>query len=215
MGDKLLPFLLFHGDMNGCDVMNKRNRFNFPRFHWSSPSPKYDTGWCKAIPAASYQTWNDFHGEHRTHSSWLYTFESYSKQYPWPSKINKAVWRGSRTHDKYLYGSELSEIPRGRLVKQSMEHPDLIYAGFYRLNNMYESRKDEADRIEFEDQMKYKAILDVDGNNWSARFPKLLCTNSVVIKVCVRVSVLFIVTCAKLQQVHYDFDPLFVFSFID
>ena len=26
------------------------------------------------------------------------------------------------------------------------------------------------------------AIIDIDGNNWSARFPSLLCTNSVIIK---------------------------------
>ena len=29
----------------------------------------------------------------------------------------------------------------------------------------------------FNDQMEYKAIVDIDGNDWSSRFPKLL-TNS-------------------------------------
>ena len=29
----------------------------------------------------------------------------------------------------------------------------------------------------------FAAIIDIDGNNWSARFPSLLCTNSVVIKI--------------------------------
>lgn len=27
------------------------------------------------------------------------------------------------------------------------------------------------------------AIIDIDGNNWSARFPSLLCTNSIVVKI--------------------------------
>ena len=28
-----------------------------------------------------------------------------------------------------------------------------------------------------------KAIIDIDGNNWSARFPYLLCTNSIIIRI--------------------------------
>ena len=31
--------------------------------------------------------------------------------------------------------------------------------------------------------MKYKAVLDIDGNSWSSRFPRLLCYNSAVIKI--------------------------------
>jgi hypothetical protein len=37
--------------------------------------------------------------------------------------------------------------------------------------------------MEFDEQMNYKAIMDIDGNSWTGRFSKLLCTNSVVIKV--------------------------------
>ncbi len=71
-----------------------------------------------------------------------------------------------------------------------MHYPNLLDAGFVKLNQQYKNREEElrnqtvlTDRIEFNDQMRFKAILDIDGNNWSARFPKLLCTNSVVIKV--------------------------------
>jgi len=28
-----------------------------------------------------------------------------------------------------------------------------------------------------------QAVIDIDGNNWSARFPSLLCANSIVIKI--------------------------------
>ena len=31
--------------------------------------------------------------------------------------------------------------------------------------------------------MSHKAIIDIDGNNWSARFNTLLCYNSVIIKI--------------------------------
>ena len=76
-------------------------------------------------------------------------------------------------------------------MQKSVENPGLIDAGFVKLIQQYEPKKYEllnqttilTDRMEFDDQMKYKAILDIDGNNWSARFPKLLCSNSVVIKV--------------------------------
>ena len=38
-------------------------------------------------------------------------------------------------------------------------------------------------RLSLPDFMKYKAIIDIDGNSWSSRFGNLLCTNSVIIKV--------------------------------
>jgi len=75
-------------------------------------------------------------------------------------------------------------------VQTSMEHPELIDAGFVNILQQYLSQKNDlvnqtiiADRMRFDHQMKYKAIFDIDGNNWSSRFPKLLCTNSVIIKV--------------------------------
>jgi Glycosyl transferase family 90 len=40
-----------------------------------------------------------------------------------------------------------------------------------------------ADFIPSSDFAKYAAILDTDGNSWSSRFGRLLCTNSVVLKV--------------------------------
>lgn len=84
----------------------------------------------------------------------------------------------------------MNETPRGKLVQKSMASPGVIDAGFVKLNQQYSSRETElsnqtilTERMHFDDQMKYKAILDIDGNNWSGRFPKLLCTNSVTIKI--------------------------------
>ncbi len=37
--------------------------------------------------------------------------------------------------------------------------------------------------IPFADFQKYRAVLDLDGGSWSERFPRLLCQNSVVVKV--------------------------------
>jgi hypothetical protein len=37
--------------------------------------------------------------------------------------------------------------------------------------------------MNMEDFQKYKAIIDIDGNSWSSRFFRLMCMNSVVLKV--------------------------------
>jgi len=138
----------------------------------------------------SYLSWKTFHKDHKSHSSWNLTFALQSNEYPWSSKIKRAVWRGATTYDTHFVGVELNETPRGKLVQKSMENPELIDAGFVKLIQQYESRNDKflnqtilTERMHFDDQMKYKAILDIDGNNWSGRFPKLLCANSVVIKI--------------------------------
>ena len=188
-----LPLLLLNSDSNGCLIRKKQDPIHFPRFTWSYPSPKHGMDWCTAIPVPSYLSWKTFHKEHKTHFSWDAAFALKSQQYPWSSKINKAVWRGATTYDAYFNGAELNETPRGKLVQKSMASPGVIDAGFVKLNQQYSSRETElsnqtilTERMHFDDQMKYKAILDIDGNNWSGRFPKLLCTNSVTIKVCLQ-----------------------------
>mmetsp|Transcript_6123 Transcript_6123/g.13408 ORF Transcript_6123/g.13408 Transcript_6123/m.13408 type:complete len:366 (-) Transcript_6123:182-1279(-) len=89
-------------------------------------------------------------------------------------------------------GRNFSHLPRAQLVRESMQHPDLIDAAFTNFVQFWEKSEEElvaanltrsARRIRFNDQMRYRAIIDIDGNNWSSRFAKLLCTNSVVIKI--------------------------------
>jgi hypothetical protein len=36
-------------------------------------------------------------------------------------------------------------------------------------------------RSPMEDSMRFKAVIDIDGNSWSERFPRLMCYNSAVI----------------------------------
>ena len=188
--DAGLPILFFNGDVNGCNIANGIDSFNYPRLGWSIPSPKYGD-FCKTIGVPSYEVWESYNNEHETPASWNLTFDSHSKQYPWSSKINKGVWRGSTTYDQSFKGAKLNETPRGKLVQKSMETPELIDAAFVNIIQQYRNQKQELqnqtilrDRMPFDDYMKYKAIIDIDGNNWSSRFPKLLCSNSIVIKVC-------------------------------
>eukprot|EP01082_Thalassiosira_pseudonana_P012692 g11429.t1 g11429 contig5:826938-828536(+) len=119
------------------------------------------------------------------------TFANNERNFPWASKLNKAVWRGTTTHEQTQFrDSDFHDIPRAILVQKSIENPELIDAGFTEIIQKFEKQKEEltpqtivTDRIPFDDQMRYKAIIDIDGNNWSSRFIRLLCTNSVVIKI--------------------------------
>ena len=228
-----LPLLMMTGDIHGCDVPTEREAFslgvtnrngsdelldlniNYPRLSWAIPAPKYNQdAWCHAIGVPGYQMWLDYKDE--THSSWKRTFSKQAKQYPWSKKKNKAVWRGSTTSHSSYPSNKLSDIPRGQLIETSISHPHLIDAAFKSFDEVWRDRKEELmkttivkEEMKFDDFMDYKAIIDIDGNNWryvlcvhmifhtyhtqstnhlvfsisSSRFPKLLCTNSVVIKV--------------------------------
>mmetsp|Transcript_9966 Transcript_9966/g.21582 ORF Transcript_9966/g.21582 Transcript_9966/m.21582 type:complete len:478 (-) Transcript_9966:323-1756(-) len=184
-----LPILVIEGDGNGCNVFFRRDDYKFPRLAWSMLSSKH--GDCEAVGMPSYETWNYFHRSHKVDTHWEQTFEKNERQYPWQSKIKKAVWRGSTTYEGSLYHkNELGDIPRGKLVKLSMEHPDLIDGAFHKINEKFLLQRHElknqftiGNRISPREMMRYKAIIDIDGNNWSSRFGMLLCSNSVVIKI--------------------------------
>ena len=149
---------------------------------------KYGDDWCNTISVSEPSNWNKFRDMDQ--SSWDAKLASNSENYPWSSKINKAVWRGSTTYHPSLWGVKLNNTPRGKLVQTSMTHPELIDAAFVNLAQYYKGKEGElrnltiiAQKIPFDEQMTYKVIIDIDGNNWSRRFAGLLCTSSVVIKV--------------------------------
>ena len=182
-----LPILLMNGDGSGCKFSQQngfKDRLNYPRISWSIPK----LGRCDAIGVPTYApSWQEFKGVPSS-TSWNERVKWMTTKYPWSKKINKAVWRGSTTGPN---GRPLKELARGKLVEKSMKHPQLIDAGFTKLNQRYTGMENETiltKRMPFYDQMNFKAIIDIDGNSWSSRFPKLLCTNSVVIKVCTCIS---------------------------
>lgn len=84
-------------------------------------------------------------------------------------KVSKVVWRGRITGYTYRDG----ERPRQNLIRYSRDHLDIM--------DIKPSTKKSL--IKQDDFQLYKAILDIDGNAWSARLGKLMCYSSVVIKV--------------------------------
>jgi len=129
-------------------------------------------------------------------------FEGIQFLYPWSSKIPKAVWRGSTTGylNKHptLESYDFSSLLRARLVKIGMENSHMIDAAFHKLVQSFAGQEKEiqkhtriSEKIQFEDFMNFKAVIDIDGNTWSERFSALLCTNSVVIKLCFEQAIKF------------------------
>jgi len=100
---------------------------------------------------------------------WDGLMTEWDETYPWEKKIDKVVWRGRITGYTYKDG----ERPRQKLVQYAREYLDVM-------DIKPSTAKSKMPQDDFQ---KYKAILDIDGNAWSARLGKLLCYNSVVIKV--------------------------------
>ncbi|KAL7534831.1 hypothetical protein ACHAWF_004963 [Thalassiosira exigua] len=203
-----LPVLLLDGDNPGCFARDRKEYLSFPRLTWSIPSPLLGRGWCQAVGMPGYEGWSIGKQQSARRNSWFVDhtwgpiFRKHERKYPWKSKIDRAVWRGTTTGGveelRHIpHGEEeasaFDDIPRARFVRKSLERPDLIDAGFTAFVQRWAPREEEikprtrlVDSMMFEDQMKYRATIDIDGNNWSSRFSMLLCMNSVVIKVRVR-----------------------------
>ena len=113
----------------------------------------------------SYETWSLFHRSHKLEKDWEGAFQTNEKQYPWSSKINKAVWRGSTTYEGSQYHeSELGETPRGKLVKTSMEHSNLIDGSFNKINQKFQSRRHElADQFTVSKRISPRGMMNYKG----------------------------------------------------
>lgn len=184
-----LPIIFKHDDSSGCHPATHTDAYGFPRLSWAIPANNTEPQWCNVIGAPSYKTWKSLINE-KMYSSWKATFRDNQEVYPWRNKIKKAVWRGSTTSNKNMHGRlDLSRTPRGRLVQSGINN-SLMDVGFHKLVGKYQGglsnqnlRLILKDPIPLAQMMKYRAIIDIDGNNWSARFNHLLCFNSVVIKI--------------------------------
>ena len=147
-----IPILIKHDDSNGCHPAKRSDKYGFPRLTWSIPANVIDQAekvypysstsspspsWCAAIGMPSYKMWRDLvHNE----NGMLGPHMNNSDIYPWNEKIRKAIWRGSTTCNKGMYGHlPFLDIPRSRVVQLSIERPDSINAGFHKLAGKYEN----------------------------------------------------------------------------
>lgn len=121
---------------------------------------------------------------------WDLQFAQWSAQYPWTSKKPMAVWRGRYIGYKDLYSQGI--LPRELLVIQASNYPNIMDVQPVSWNYYPESQTGQVteqsnDAIPFQQFMKYRAIIDIEGSG-STRFGPALCTNSVVIQIKPKVS---------------------------
>lgn len=178
----LLPILIKHDDSNGCYPKTLHDKYNYPRLTWSIPADTIATSsntsfndntrsWCQAIGMPSYKMWKDVKKNNQI---------SKHKKYPWDSKINKAIWRGSTTANKAMYGHlPLNEIPRSKLVQLSLLTVDiddgnrsLIDAGYHKVVGKYHLDKGSRKRNSKDDgQVNDSSSGGIDGRMLKEAIP--------------------------------------------
>jgi hypothetical protein len=178
------PYFGWYGDWKGCNFQNAHNNESVP---FITTCARFDCEY--AFPSPAYMT---IVGAQNDTSSWFRIFRDWDRRFPWDEKISKVVWRGGLTEAD---PSKVFDSPRWRLTKlvHELNHSKALFdVGFTHIPVFLSANMDIDTSlvgglvngidpmIEF---MKYKVIMDMDGNSWSARFSQLLCFNSVVVKV--------------------------------
>lgn len=178
------PLIFWHLDYTGCNLHNFKGKMSVPylttcasvRCNHSFPFPNYETI-KDSLPNPA---------------SWDVAFDEQNASHPWSGKVRQIVWRGTLTGK--VETTLTNPTPRVRLGMFAADHRSnpLIDIGIRGLPRSHAGDKVSSEilrRIEmkpsmpFENFANYMAILDIDGNSWSSRFGKLLCINSVIVKV--------------------------------
>ncbi|KAI9206142.1 glycosyl transferase family 90-domain-containing protein [Polychytrium aggregatum] len=122
-----------------------------------------------------------------------YLFDAFKGEFkdsiPWSEKTPKLFWRGSTTggtpvDEKYV------NYHRHRMVKlaQNNSHMDMGFIGAIQCGAYCEDVKTKyrfADRSPFDDNFKYKYLIDIDGNTFSQRYSPFMQSNSLVFKMTI------------------------------
>ncbi len=216
--DKLLkrgrsfPFLIYAGDHKSCGYHNYKDENNvsqsIPLFTFGVKAKTL--GCWNGFPIASYKMIRD---SKRTMQDWDKQFEEMDNRYLWHKKLLKLAWRGSLTDRSALrdLGRVDGVTPRMKLVSlgnHDYNNTQLFDVGFASTHNFAKNNVSSLDYptkgpiIPFAEMQRYIAIIDIDGNGWSSRFPTQLCLNSVSLKVEPRYPDYFVELQVK-PGVHY------------
>jgi hypothetical protein len=121
------------------------------------------------LPLPTYATY-DYSGIPKN-GTWDATMNDWSIAFPtMEDKIPRAFWRGSCGFTPH----------RAQFLAQARNLAHSEYLDVFPIKGRCGRR---AVITPNEESMRYRAVLDIDGNSWSERFTRLLCYNSVVIKV--------------------------------
>ncbi|MBN2478797.1 MAG: hypothetical protein JXA94_01070 [Parachlamydiales bacterium] len=141
----------------------------------------------KSKDSSGYILFPDFEILHNQKEQ-IKDWEKWAKKNPWKNKKEIVFFRGGATggffskHNHFTY-------PRSKIVKISMENPDLVDAAFF--NKFFQTDcKDLLEKIyrtsgfvKEKDHLKYKYLIDIDGNSCTySRCRWILGSNSVLLK---------------------------------
>ena len=193
------PMLFWFGDYTECNYQNWKQSLSIPLFtNAASVQCNY------SFPFVTYQTGRD------SNINWTEMIPQQHERYPWHTKYNKVIWRGSLTgkivnathksprwkmvklvHDLHEeYDTMKENIDKNDAITTTLD-PYVLDVAATRLPPRHKEWRPSLvhelggleDGIAMEDFQKYRGIIDMDGNSWSSRFGRLLCYNSVVLKV--------------------------------
>lgn len=201
-----LPFLAHLGDFElGCNKDNFSNNKSVPIFTTNAAVT------CRhAIPWPSFYAIRG--AARTSYDWTNRIMPKYNETYPWKDKIPKVVWRGAlsgpiegdENSTQYSYSEYPNPRWRACLVANN---PATIKDPTFHNGNSTPTAGDQSlfdirlvtvrkryrnwdftsigglgSSMKMDDFQQYRAILDIDGASWSSRFEKLLCYNSVVVK---------------------------------
>ncbi|GKY97246.1 hypothetical protein MPSEU_000683000 [Mayamaea pseudoterrestris] len=176
-----IPFLAWYGDFKSCNRKNWNGKRSIPLFT-TCAKVTCDYAW----PMPTYRTIKDSQAEA---ASWEDIMNKSKTDYPWEQKKRTVVWRGGLTGLIKNYTSPRSRIAR---FGKAHRHESLFDIGLTGVPDKVMQYSNPNLRLlgglhkpisPMEDFQKFIGIIDIDGNSWSSRFGKLLCFNSVILKV--------------------------------
>jgi hypothetical protein len=130
-------------------------------------------------PIPTYKTFE--YMELGLNPSWDKKFKEWEKRFgTLKDKIPKAIWRGKCSSGGHGSHHRHILITKGKIVNNQRFMDVRPYKKELCPGNLQDF---VGEKMATEDSMLYRAVLDIDGNSWSERFPRLLCYNSVVVKV--------------------------------
>eukprot|EP00210_Caulerpa_lentillifera_P007363 g7038.t1 len=122
----------------------------------------------------------------------LYDYECLEARYPLNKREKKAVWRGSTTGPPINLPQDVESNKRVALSSLSMKRPDILDAGIVNYvqvdmdnqetKSTLEKMAPLKSRMNIEHFNNFVAVIDLDGNAWSERFPRLLEANTPILK---------------------------------
>jgi hypothetical protein len=131
-----------------------------------------------SFPIPTYKTYQYMRlGQQQDGSnSWQQVMNEWEVAFPWRSKKSQVFWIGAcrKFRQEMIYSVWNTSV-------STRSYFDIRTVGSCGIKDLI--HREGALPQEF--SMRYKAVIDIDGNSWSERLPRLLCYNSAVVLVAV------------------------------